>query len=106
VDLLARPVGLPWPIYLCFEMDSVYPVEWRSLVSSRLVTTVVPQLDAAGFFPRPLCITTSEGCEGTQTSLYLGHLTIILLWPQHAMWHTHAVHDIYGCHTSNFFYEK
>ena len=62
LDLSTRPAGMPWPIYLCFEVDDASPTEWRSLVSSRLVTTVVPQLDASGFFPRPLCIPASEGC--------------------------------------------
>ena len=101
IDLSSRPAGMPWPVYLCFEMDGACPVAWRSLVSSRLVTTVVPQLDASGFFPRPLCISPSEGCLwNTQASLTLGHRAIILLWPQHAMWHTHALHDIDGCPSS------
>lgn len=61
-----------WPVYLSVTLPSGAPPEWRGIVGSRLMSVLLPQLQACGFFPRPLCVDTPS---------YL-----LLLWPADSIW--------------------
>lgn len=74
------PQGTRWPVYLCVELPLSAPPEWRGIVGARLMSTLLPQLEACGFFPRPLCVDEPS---------YL-----VLLWPVDATWSTHAPADL------------
>lgn len=63
--------GSRWPLVLAVRLARPAPPQWDALVSSRLVATLGPQLDACGFFARPLC---------------LDDPFVILLWPQEHVW--------------------
>ena len=69
-----------WPVYLSIERPAQAPLEWRGIVGARLIGMLVPQLEACGFFPRPLCV---------DEPAYL-----VLLWPVDAVWATHAPADL------------
>jgi hypothetical protein len=69
-----------WPVYLTVALPFGAAHEWRGIVASRLMATLLPQLDACGFFCRPLC---------TDEPTYK-----ILLWPMDAVWTTHAPLDL------------
>lgn len=62
-----------WPLFLTIELPFSSPPEWCGLIGSRLLTVMVPQLWAAGFFPRPLCV---------ERPYFL-----IALWPKEALTH-------------------
>ena len=80
-----------WPLYLSITLPKRSPMEWRGIIGSRprggphparaavracLMTTMLPQLEACGFFPRPLC---------TDFPSFL-----ILVWPADATWSTYS----------------
>jgi hypothetical protein len=67
-------------VYLTVALPPTAPQEWRGIVASRLMSTLLPQLDACGFFCRPLC---------TESPAYK-----VLLWPMDAVWTTHAPLDL------------
>ena len=48
--------SLRWPIYLTIKLPDCSPEEWRGIIGSRLMSVLLPQLQACGFFPRPLCV--------------------------------------------------
>lgn len=60
-----------WPIHVVVWIPPHSPPNWKALVSSRLVSSLGPQLDAGGFLARPLC---------------LDNPFIFLLWPQDCTW--------------------
>ena len=85
-EMLIRSTYEQWPVHLVVRWPShphplVPPTadksasQWRSLVDSRLVATLSPQLDACGLFARPLCMDDPF---------------VFLLWPQEAAWTRHA----------------
>lgn len=59
-----------WPMYLSVALPAAAPPEWCGIVASRLMATLLPQLEMCGFVPRPLCV---------DRPAYL-----ILLWPRDA----------------------
>lgn len=61
----------PWPLHLVVWIPETAPARWRVLVASRIVSTLGPQLDAGGFFARPMCIDDPF---------------VFLLWPQDCTW--------------------
>ena len=60
-------VLMRWPVYLSVRLPDCSPPEWLGIVGSRLMSVLLPQLQACGFFPRPLCVDNPS---------YL-----VLLWP-------------------------
>ena len=87
---MGSTVGGCWPVHMILWIPTRAPAMWRLLVSSRLVPTlgppgltdhigfngpVCPQLDAGGFFVRPLCVDSPF---------------IFLLWPQDCTWTVHS----------------
>lgn len=68
-----------WPLFLLVRMPRGAPLAWDVLVSNRLTCTLGPQLDASGFFVRPLC---------------LDRPFVFLLWPQECIWSRHARSDL------------
>lgn len=60
-----------WPLYFVVWIPRSAPRKWQALVASRVVSTLGPQLDAAGFLCRPLCMDDPF---------------IFLLWPQDSTW--------------------
>lgn len=71
----------PWPLFLVVRVprDARAPAGWWTLVVNRVVPTVWPQLDACGFYARPLC--TDEPF-------------VFLLWPQEYVWSRHSRTDL------------
>ena len=69
-----------WPVYLILLHPPGSPKEWRGIVGSRLMATLLPQLEACGFYCRPICV---------ESPAYK-----ILLWPMDAVWTTHAPADL------------
>lgn len=67
-----------WPLHLMTWVPASAPPNWRALVVNRLVLTLGPQLDAGGFFGRPLC--------GDDPLIYL-------LWPQDCTSSTRALRE-------------
>lgn len=65
-----QPPGV-WPIHLILWIPVRAPTMWRVLLGSRLVSTLGPQLDAGGYFVRPLCVDAPF---------------ILLLWPHDCTW--------------------
>lgn len=61
-----------WPLYLSLTLPEWSPIEWRGIIGSRIMATLLPQLEACGFYPRPLCVDRP------------GYL--VLLWPADATW--------------------
>ena len=76
---VTRQLASRWPVYLVIQFPERSPAEWLGIIGSRLMNTLVPQLQGAGFYPRPLCVDTP------------GY--IVLLWPQEALVTTHARSD-------------
>lgn len=60
-----------WPLHLVVWLPKQAPPNWRALILNRIVSTVGPQLDAGGFFTRPLCVSDP---------------IVFLLWPQDCTW--------------------
>lgn len=65
-----------WPVYLTVQLPETSPVEWRGIVGSRLMAVLLPQLQACGFFPRPLCVDKPS--------------YMVLLWPLDSVWTTQS----------------
>ena len=63
---------LRWPVYLSVRLPDCSPPEWHGIVGSRLMSVLLPQLQACGFFPRPLCV---------ENPCYT-----VLLWPSDSVW--------------------
>ena len=84
-DLVAetawRAAASQWPLFLVARVPrpAGAPPGWVSLVTNRLVSTVWPQLDACGFFARPLCSDDPF---------------VFLLWPQECVWSRHCRADL------------
>ena len=74
-DVLIR-----WPVYLSVTLPEASPAEWRGIFGSRLMSMLLPQLQACGFFPRPLCVDNPS--------------YVLLLWPIESMWAKHSQSDI------------
>ena len=80
-EMLLRSAYEQWPVHLvvqwpdCHHHLPVMMQQWHSLVDSRLVATLSPQLDACGFFTRPMC---------------MDNPFVFLLWPQEAAWTRHV----------------
>lgn len=60
-----------WPLYLSVTLPAGTPPEWRGIVGSRIMATLLPQLEVCGFFPRPLCADRPA--------------FLVLLWPREAL---------------------
>ena len=73
-------VVMRWPVYLSIKLPERSPPEWRGIVASRLMSTLLPQLQACGFYPRPLCV---------DNPAYL-----VLLWPVQCLWADRAKEDL------------
>lgn len=74
---LVDPAGhrvVRWPLYLSIAFPADAPRDWQGIVASRLIPTIVPQLERSGFVPRPLC------CDRPAY--------VVLLWPRDAVWST------------------
>lgn len=69
-----------WPLYLSVTFPADVPREWQGIVASRLMPTVIPQLERCGFIPRPLC------CDHPAY--------ILLIWPHDAVWSTKCHREI------------
>ena len=67
-----------WPLHLMVWVPAAAPPPWRALVVNRLVSTLGPQLDAGGFFARPLCDDDP---------------LVYLLWPQDCTASPHALRE-------------
>jgi hypothetical protein len=75
----AGPGRPRWPVYLSITFPENSPYEWRGIVGSRLMSTLLPQLESSGLFARPLCVDTPA--------------YVVLLWPMDALWVTQARND-------------
>jgi hypothetical protein len=73
-------VVMRWPVYLSIKLPERSPPEWRGIVGSRIMNLLLPQLQACGFFPRPLCVDTPA--------------YVVLLWPAQSLWMPRAQEDI------------
>lgn len=79
-EMFLRNVYEQWPLHLAVQWPATCsPPQWRSLVDNRLVATLGPQLDACGFFARPMCSTDPF---------------VFLLWPQEAAWIRNAETEV------------
>ena len=71
-----------WPLFLLVRPVAGEPKRWRSVVSNRLTTTLVSQLDASGFFTRPLCHDDPfVFCLWPQDVLHVRHSKLDLVLP-------------------------
>lgn len=71
---LLGPCRMRWPLYFQLAVPAAAPRAWHGIVGSRLMATLLPQLEACGLHPRPLCVSRPS---------YL-----VLLWPRGALWAT------------------
>lgn len=57
-----------WPLFLRITLPEDAPPAWKGIFASRLMPTLIPQLEVCGFYPRPLCVDDPA--------------FVILLWPK------------------------